>query len=155
MFNTSHKLAQRSVWQYIRHIAGLFQLEEGRDFAYKEGRVDDGSKGNSVNIKTMSNDGFELDDTIAQQNYHYLQKVADTSYSGEHLLEGFWINHHDPAKAKNGASKIPSFVTPLNHSDIPQVNDGKGHIIGFRRSTYELIERFNQRYGKEYGIIPS
>ncbi|MBS3120518.1 hypothetical protein J4420_02290 [Candidatus Woesearchaeota archaeon] len=155
VFNTSHKLAQRSVWQYIRHIAGLFQLEEGRDFAYKEGRVDDGSKGNSVNIKTMSNDGFELDDTIAQQNYHYLQKVADTSYSGEHLLEGFWINHHDPAKAKNGASKIPSFVTPLNHSDIPQVNDGKGHIIGFRRSTYELIERFNQRYGKEYGIIPS
>ena len=34
------------------------------------------------------------------------------------------------------------------------IHDCKGHIIGFRRKTSELIERFNAQYGAVYGSLP-
>ena len=82
-----------------------------------------------------------------------MEKVFDESYTGEHLLEGFWINHYDPAQAKKPISDTYGIVSPQDHQDIPQVNDAKGYIIGFRRSTQELIERFNTKYGDLHGRI--
>jgi len=153
VFNVSHQLAQRSVWQYIRHVAELLELENGKDYTYKEGYVDDGSKVNKVKVKTMSNDGFELNKIVAENNCHYLEKKKDSSYDDEHLLEGFWINHFDPVQAKNSAPLITAVVKPLDHREIPYINDGKGYVIGLRRNREELITRFNHKYGELYGKI--
>ncbi len=175
VFNASHKLAQRSVWQYLRHVALLLGLEESRDFTYGQGRVDDGNAASGVNVKTMSAEGFELAEEAAARHWHYLEKVKDESYIGKHLLEGFWINHYEsaefrremyedaagggPASPENGApagdkvSQVPAFITPLEHSEIPQINDGRGSIIGFRLTTGEWLRHYNEKYGKEYGVI--
>ncbi|MBI4453295.1 hypothetical protein HY636_01510 [Candidatus Woesearchaeota archaeon] len=153
VFNASHKLAQRSVWQYIRHVAELLGLEEGKDFTYRQGRIDDGNTKQGMNVKTMSEQGFKFKNTAAQTNVHYLKKVPNESYTGEHLLEGYWINHYDPTHAKEPVSDTYGIVSPQDYQDIPQVNDAKGYIIGFRRSTQELIERFNTKYGDLYGKI--
>ncbi len=201
VFNASHKLAQRSVWQYIKHVAELLGFQEGKDFTYKEGPVDDGSKDKKTNIKTMSVKGFDFIDPAEQPYHHYVEKLSDESYRGLHLREGFWINHYDPKKVearnaeiellksslKMAASneekleeenaqgtieeslqekiqelqgdiqRIPrtySYVQPIDHSDTPQINDGKGYIIGFRRTTAELVRLFNKKYGEEYGHVP-
>ncbi|MBI2146792.1 hypothetical protein HYU22_05635 [Candidatus Woesearchaeota archaeon] len=152
VFNVSHKLAQRSVWQYIRHLAELISLQEGRDFQYQEGLIDDSSKNGAVNTKTMSDGGFELTDRVVEQNYHYVEKIVDAGYNGEHLLEGFWINHWDCTQVTGKGPRLPTLVKPVDHREVPQVNDGRGHIIGFRWKTEELVKLFREKYGKEYAL---
>jgi|GEM_PF-3783889 len=150
VFNASHKLAQRSVWRYIKHIAELIELKEGQDYSYKEGKINA-----NANLKTVSEDGFELYEKVASENCHYLEKLTDDSFKGEHLLEGFWLNHYEANKRdpKEKVLHIPKYILPEDNKEFPQINQGKGYIIGFRKSTEEVINLFNKKYAQEYGEV--
>ncbi len=152
-FNTYHTDVQRSAWQYIKHIAELLEIAPG-EYTYRE---------NSNTLATNNEFGFRLstpDKRDAQGNclyIHQLEKIYDDSYSGDHFLAGFFINHwiNTQDTKKKEYSKVPE-IEPLQgraHHYPPYINRGEGYIIGFRIKTDALINLFNRKYGSEYGLI--
>ena len=157
LINTSHKNTQVTVWQYIHHVANLLGLEEEKDYIFKNSSKfwDVEAPAGDTNVDNKK--GFMLlDDKVAAQYMHYLEIGHDTSCDREHLLAGFWINNWHPEKEVSGISHIPDCVPGRKHQEERQViSDGKGYIIGLRRSTAELIQLFNTKYGEVYGPILS
>ena len=140
--NASHKKLQRTGWQYIKHFADLVGLKEQIDY---ENNIN-----KNMQIKetiTTSDKGFKLKN-ITNKDYYKLEKLQDENCKEDTLLEGFWINYHD-RNSKETASKIPEFVEYIERegNKPPQVNNGKGYVIGLRIKTKELEERFNEKYG--------
>lgn len=149
IFNTQQSSAQRSIWEYCRHIATLLGLREGKekDYTYNP---------NIQQLTTISTEGFEFTEKAAKKNYHYLEKVVDENSPPNSYLAGFWINHWDHTLDQNNPHKkyspIPAFV-PRTHKERPYINDGKGQIIGFLLSTEEWMNRYNQKYAEQFGKI--
>jgi hypothetical protein len=147
LVNASHKLAQASVWEYIHHFARFLGMEEDK-YTYKQLKIHP-----STNIKTLAKDGFKLEEETARKNCHEIVK-DDSGYRKEHILEGFWINHHNPPHPQGDRdAQVCSFIPHRDHRELPQINDGRGYVIGFRRNARERARKFDEIYGKEYGHI--
>ncbi|GEM_PF-5808071 len=166
----SYHSAQRTEWEYIRHVADLTGLREHEDFTSirMQGR-------SSAKRQTIIKDGLTLFN--AERHTHHLCRVVDESYLGKHVLEGFWVNHRmvkppgsrtlgeaiyerlrtDPACNVGGANpeiyNDPFPWIPTVPDEVPQINDGNGYVIGIRRPVQEWRERFNAQYGDVYGKI--